>query len=893
VTHHTGDDRSAGNAPAAGAPPKTALWLADRLVDGRMRDAVVGDLTEAYGERVDALGPGRARRWFWRQALLAIAHFPARPRVPHTRGDGLMFGFVHDLSRAARTLRRVPTFTIACAITLGIGIGAATAIFSVADPVILRPLPYPSPERLFSAWERDDHGARSNLGFATIMDVRASATSLEQVAAVGGWAPTLIRDGSAEMLSGLRVSSNYFAAIGVQPAIGRGFAAEEDVQARNGVVIVSHAFWQTRLSGDSAVVGGTVDISGRGMLLAGVMPADYDDVLQPGTQIWRVLGYEASLPFACRTCRHLRMIARLRPNVTPAAALAELDVISARLVHDNPSDYPAAGFYLVQVQEDVTRAVRPALTALLVAVALLLIIATVNVGGLQLARALQRDEEFSIRTALGAGSGRLTRQLLAEGLVLAVVAGVTGWIFAIAGVGQLVHRLPASMPRLAAVHLDVRALGLALVTTLTTGIVIGLVPAWHARRRGLALSLRGARRAGGAPHRLRATLVVTEVALAVVLLAGAGLLARSLTRLLSVDAGVELATVATSLVQVNGARYADNAVVWAWQDQVVDAARAIPGVESAALASQLPLGGNVDSYGVQARDKPLANPALAPSADRYTVTTDFLRTMRIPMLDGRDFEAADNAPSAAPVAIISEALAKRIWPGERAVGKDVHLGEDARPWFTVIGVAGNVHHQGLDVGATLQIYMPTRRFFFADNAVDVVVRTAGDPSLVLSALRRAVTSADPATVVTRLATMREVVATSTAQRRLALTLFSAFAVIALLLAAAGIFGALAGTVAERRREIGLRSALGATPGGIVRLIVGQGAVLATTGITVGLVGALVGTRAIQGMLFGVGPRDVVTIAGVIVVIGIAAVAASAIPAWRAVRVDPITALRSE
>ena len=277
-------------------------------------------------------------------------------------------------------------------------------------------------------------------------------------------------------------------------------------------------------------------------------------------------------------------------------------------MRENPGDYPSTGFHLVQIQEDVTRRVRPALTALLVAVALLLVIATVNVGGLQLARALQREEEFSIRAALGAAGARLTRLLLAEGLILAAVAGVTGWLFAMAGLGQLVQRLPATMPRLAAVHLDMRVLAAALIATVTAGIAIGLVPAWHARRRGLALSLRGGRRVGGAPHRLRGALVVTEVALAVALLAGAGLLARSLSRLLSVDPGIELAPVATALVQVSGARYQENEPVWQWQDQVLDAARAIPGVESAALASQLPLGGNFDSYGVQAKDKPLVQP---------------------------------------------------------------------------------------------------------------------------------------------------------------------------------------------------------------------------------------------------------------------------------------------
>ena len=804
-----------------------------------------------------------------------------------------MTGFLDDLRRAARTLGRVPAFTLACAATLGLGIGASTAIFSVADPVILRPLPYPSPDQLYVLSQGTAPDLSTRLGFETIADVGEQSQTLESVAAIGGWGPTLVRDDRAEILTGLRVSASYFGLLGVDPALGRDFRPDEDDPDHNGVVILAHGLWSTRFGGDSAIVGGEITLGSRQMLVAGVLPASYDDVMQPGTQIWRVLGYARTLPYACRTCQHLQMIARRKAGSTEAAVQAELGVISSRMTQAHPTEYSSPGFAFEQIQHAVTRPVSGALMALLIAVALLLAIATVNVGGLQLARALQRDEEFAVRAALGAGRGRITRLLVAEGLVLAFLAAGCGWLVASLGTRALARRLPAGVPRAEAIHLDLRALGFGLLVTLAAGLTVGLIPTWHARRKALAGSLRTRSGLGRAPHRLRAALVVTEVALAVVLLAGAGLLARSLARLLSVDPGVHVASVATASVQVGGARYQSDTAVWAWQDRLIEQARVIPGVTSAALTSQLTLGGNFDSYGVQALDKPLDNPSLAPDADRYTVTTDFLRTMQIPILEGRDFLASDNAPNGAPVVIVSQSLARRIWPGESAIGKQVHLGEPSRPWYTVVGVAGDVHHRGLDVTDTRQIYLPTHRFFFSDAAVDLVVTTTGDPARILPDLRRAALAPDRLGVVTRLATMEDVLATSTAQRRLALTLFAAFAGIALLLATAGIVGALAGMVAERRREIGLRSALGATPGGIVRLVLGKGLLLAGLGAVAGIAGAFAGSRVIAGMLYGVNPRDATTLLGVAVVACLVGVASGAIPAWRAVRVDPMTALRSE
>ena len=875
------------------APPRLAIAIGETLIDRRVREPVLGDLIEAFhAERVPGLGAARARRWFWLQVLIAVVRFPVRPSFSFPEG-AFMTGFLDDLNGAMRTMRRAPTFTLLCAVTLGLGIGAATAIFSVADPVILRPLPYESPDRVYVVWGNDPEGQRDNLGFLTFADLTSSSTSFQSTAAIGTWTPVLTRDGRAEQLTGLRVSWSYFRTLGVHPALGADFTREDDAPSRNSVVILSHALWRSRFGGDSAVVGGSTTINGVQMRVAGVMPADYDDVLSPGAQIWRALGYDGTLPYACRDCHHLRMIARLKTGVTEAGALQEANGISARLVHDYPKSYPAAGFQMVGLQNEATRAVRPALGVLLAGVALLLLIATVNVSSLQFARALQRDEEFAVRVALGAGGARLVRQLVAEGLVLAGVAGVVALGIAELGLEALRARLPSSVPRLAAVHLDPRAFGLAALVTIAAGIAVGLTPAWHARRRGLALSLRGSGRVTGARHRIRGAMVVSEVAVAVVLLAGAGLLARSFLTLLAVNPGFDVARVATAQVQVSGPRYPDSTSIFAWQDRLLAAAQAIPGVQGAALVSQLPLGGSMDGYGVQALDKPLDNPELAPGADRYTVTTGFLKTMGVPVLEGRDFEAADNAVSGAPVAIVSQALARRIWGSESPIGKRVQSGGPTRPWYTVVGMAGDVHHRGLDIQETMQLYVPTRRWFFQDQQVDVVVRTTGDPARVLPALRQAVLEPDPQTVITRLSTMADVRALSTAQRSLVLTLFTVFAVVALLLAGAGLFGALAGAVVERRREIGLRSALGATPRDIVELVARQGLVLTGGGAAIGLIVALVSAGTIRALLFGVGPRDWMTIVSVAIVIGLVSVASSVVPAWRALRVDPIATLRAD
>jgi putative ABC transport system permease protein len=667
------------------------------------------------------------------------------------------------------------------------------------------------------------------------------------------------------------------------------------VPGSTNVVILSHALWKRRYGGDSSLVGRTISISGAPYTVAGVLPASFESVTAPDAQLWRVLGYDASLPYACRTCRHLRMFARLRAGVSPPQAASELTELSARLVQQYPKEYPAPGAVVQSLGDAALGSTRPALWAVLGASVLVLLIAAANVANLQLARAIRREEEFAIRSALGAGRGRLTAQLLAEGLVLAVIGGAAGLLVARMTLGALIGWLPPQMPRLPAIRLNGAALAVGAALTLLLGAVVGLVPALRDRREELGETLRGGKRlTGGRRHSARSGLVVAEVGLAMMLLVGAGLLGRSLVRLLEVDPGFEPAHLLTLQAQAAGPKYADSMAVFANHDRIREAVRQLPGVERVGTASQLPLGGNMDAFGVIAQDKPLANPELAPFADRYAVSPDFIAAMGIAIRRGRGFVDGDNSDAAPRVVIVGAALAAHIWPGENPIGKRLHIGGEASaPWRTVVGVAGDIHHRALDASDAGQIYIPERQWKFADNQVAVVVRTHGDPASLARAVRAAVQAVDSSQPITKLTTMEQVVSMSAAQRRLALLLFASFATVALVLAVAGIYGVLAGAVAERTREIGVRTALGATPGAILSMVLLQGARLTAAGLAIGLVGALALGRFLRSLLFGVDVTDPATLAVVSLVLGAVALGACLLPALRAVGVDPIAALRAD
>ena len=764
--------------------------------------------------------------------------------------------FLGDMRLGIRHLRRAPAFALTAITTLAVAIGATAAILSVIEPVLLRSLPYPSPGKLVFVWERDRDGSRDNVGFQTIRDIGAEARTIERWAAVGSWEPTL-GDDRPERVTGDRVSWSYFRLLGVQPMLGRDFLPEEDQPDRNGVVILSHGLWQRRYAGDSSIVGRQITIGSSKMLVAGVMPASFENVASPTAEIWRVLGYAPTQSFACRTCHHLRMVARIKPTVSFDAAASELDGILARLIKTYPIEYASVGATVVQMQTEVTRTYRASLLALAGAVLLVLLIAIANVVGLQVARAVRRDSEFAIRAALGAARGRLARQLLAEGFVLAIAGGVAGVVIAALALPTLIAQLPPQLPRLTSIHLDVGVLCGIGGVVLLLATVMAVVPS----RRGdgrLFDALRSGRRiATGAQHATRASLVVAEVALAAMLLGGAALvIARSVIRLLAVNPGFDTTHLLSLQVDAVGPRYSGDASVYAFHDRVRAAVSAVPGVASVAITSQLPLAGNFDRNGIVDADNPPANPELSPSGDRYVVTPDYLATMRIPVVAGRWFSSAEFADTNSHVALVSKALADRLWPGQNAIGHHIRMGEPTRPAKTIIGVTGNVKHTGLDAVTTQQFYIPERQWFYPDNSAVIVVRTTVPPAAVAAAVRRAVSSIDASLPIVRVATMDQLIVQTTAQRRLALVLFGAFALAALVLAAAGIYGVLAGSVAERTREIGLRVALGATPHEVLRLIIAQGARLGVVGLIVGLSAGAALAKYLRTFLFEIDDRAI-------------------------------------
>jgi putative ABC transport system permease protein len=882
---------------SAPGPPRLAVWLLETLLPAESRDVVVGDLVEAHEQRASQ---PRLVRWlrFWRETLGALAQLQHVPELasaftPYSQ-ESPMQAFLSDVRRAARTLARARGFTMLCVGSLAIAIGASTAIYSIVNPVVLRSLPYPDADALLTIYEREQDGAPSFTGYSTYEDLRRGTKSLAHAAALGYWQPTLFGEHDAERVTGQVVSWEFFRTIGVRPALGRDFLETEDTPDTRNVVILGHGLWSRRFGSDSSIIGTPIETDGGTRLVVGVMPASFESVLLPEAEIWRPLGYIATQPWACRTCRHLQFVARVRDGVTREQVDRELAAVMPRIVAEHPGDYPSDGVLTFGLQERVTEEARPILLTLFGAALLVLGIAAANVINLQLARAERRREEFAVRAALGGGRRVIGRQLLAEGLVLAVLGGVAGAILALLFLPGLVARMPADLPRLAAIRLDWQALAFTAAVALVIGIAVGLAPALGAGRARVFDGLRGGARAlGGGRHRLRGALVVAEVALALMLVVGAALLGRSLIGLLDVDPGFDARNLVTMEVQASGPAYETGEAVLANHDRIREAVRSLPGVADAALASQLPLGGNMDTYGIMARDKPLENPALAPSADRYTVSAEFLRAMRIPIVRGRGFTAAEAADSNVHVAIVSSSLARRIWPGENAVGKYIRLGDPDGPWREVIGIAGDIRHTGLDATQTMQVYIPERQWYWAQDVMVLVARTGGDPAAMVSAIREAVRNVDPLQPIAKIATMDQVIARSTAQRRLGLLLFAAFSAIALLLAFAGIYGVLAGSVAERTPEFGLRSAMGATPGAIVRLVLGQAGRLAAIGILLGTAGAFWLSRFVRALLFGIEPTDPVTGAVAIGAIAAISLAACLIPVRRAVRVDPMLALRSE
>jgi putative ABC transport system permease protein len=860
------------------------------LTDRPAADQDVADEVEHYLEQATAaqVARGLPRDEALRAARLELGGvINVREDVRGYGWENAVEAFVADLRYAGRRLRHAPGFTAVAVLTLALGIGGTTAIFSAVNPILFEPLPYPDAGRLAQLLEINTDGSRGGGTFGMYHGLVARARTFDAIAVLRPWQPALTGPAEPEVVEGQRVSAGYFRVLGVPPMLGRDFLPAEDQANGPNVVILGAALWRRRFAADRGIAGRAVTLDGAPYVVIGVMPEGFENVLAPAAQLWAPLQYDMAQGRAWG--HHLRTIGRLRPGIALDVASREINELGqAVLKEQHPETYGRdVVFRAASLQGEITRGVRPALFAILGAVLLVLVIACVNVTNLLLARGAQRRGEFALRAALGAGQGRLLRQLLTESLLLAAIGGVAGMGVALVGVRALVGLTPVGLPRASAigVHPAVFVFGLALTTLI--GLAFGSVPAVRASRSDPQEELHHAsRRAAGGHQRTRAALVVAEVALALVLLVGSGLLFRSLQRLFAVDAGFDAAHLITMQVQMSGSRFADSGAAIRFLDQALVAVRRVPGVTAAAFTSQLPLSGDRDEYGLRFE----AFPGEGDNGYRYAVSPGYIEAMRIPLRRGRTFGERDRANTPF-VALISEALARRRFPGTDPIGQ--RLGVGPTSGYTVVGVVGDVRQASLALSEPDAVYIPASQWPAGDRTMSLVARAGGPAATLAGPVREAIWSADKDQPVVRIATMDDLLAASTAERRFSLVLFEVFGLAALVLAAAGIYGVLAGGVAERVREIGVRSALGATRADILALVLRQGLALTALGVGIGLAAAAASSRAIAAMLFGVSPLDPATYLSVIALLVAVALIAASVPAWRAARVDPATTLRLE
>ena len=808
--------------------------------------------------------------------------------------------WVQDFHYALRQLRKNPGFAGTAILILGLGIGATTAIFSAVNPILFEPLPYPHASRIMMIWYAAADGSRIPQTFHTYRELAERNRSFDTIAVMKPWQPAFTGADQPERFDGQRVSDSYFRLLGVAPALGRDFEAADDVLHGPKVVIISNGVWRRQFGADYTMIGRDIKLDDDHYTVIGIMPAGFDNVLAPSAEFWSPLQYDKGdivSPQTREWGHHLRMVGRLKTGVSLLQARNDL----ARIAHTPVSEFPRPpwasldhGLIANSLSNDLASGVKPALVAISGAVLLVLLIACVNVTNLLLARGAERRGEFAMRAALGAGRWRLIRQLLTESLLLATLGGALAMMVAQFGVRALVALSPPELPRVDAIRLDGTVFVFALGISALIGLVGGLIPARQASRGDLHMGLQqsSARTAGG-QQLTRRTLVVTEFAIALVLLVSAGLLLRSLQRLFAIDPGFDAAQLLTMQVQESGHRFDDDSARARFFTQALEAVRQVPGVRSAAFTSQLPLSGDFESYGVQFAADPNDNTEVGL---RYAVSPGYFEAMRIPLRRGRLLDEHDGA--GAPLAVLlSESFARRKFPGQDPLGQRLRVGPDIgradRPWGTVVGVVGDVKQASLALSDSDAFYTSTTQYAWVDSVQSLVVRARGDAAANTSAIKNAIWSVDRDQPVVRVATMDSLLAKSEAERHFVLILFEAFGLVALVLAATGIYGVLSGSVTERMREIGVRVAVGATRGDILALVIRQGLMLTAVGIVIGLAGAMAASQALITLLFGVSGLDPATYFGVIVLLTGVSLIACGLPAWRAAQIDPATSLRAE
>lgn len=809
---------------------------------------------------------------------------------------------LHDIRFGYRMLRKAPGFTVVAVIVLALGIGANSAIFSVVNTVLLRPLPYPQPDRLVQIWHTPPQSSfpgltRFTVSPANYLDWVKQNHSFEQMAIYSFAGFNLTGQGEPESINATRVSSNFFSVLKTQPMAGRIFSPEEDFSGHGKVVVISHGFWQSHFGAGANVIGQTISLDGEPYTIVGIMPAKFafptssDPKFQ--TQMWTPIAW-SDQDRAVRGNHAYLVIGRLKLDADLQQAKAEMNTISSRLEQQYPADDKGWGATVIPLRDQMVGEVRSALMILLGAVGFVLLIACANVANLVLVKTLARQKEIAIRKALGASSTRVLRQILAETFMLSLCGGVLGLALAHFGVRLMVAFLAQRLPFAADISLDVPVLAFTLLVSLFTGVIAGVVPAFRATKTNLNESLKaglGRTDADSGGNRTRSVLVVSEIALSLVLLIGAGLMIRSLSRLHSVEPGMDSHNVALTDLQLSMVKYAKPVQQITFYDQLVQRLRTLPGVESASAIDILPLTNNGSTQPIAVEGRPMVPMAEQPEVAVRVIEPDFMRTMRIPLLQGRMLNAADTEDRPQAI-LISDAMAKRIWPGENPIGKRLTMTFFPAKVREVVGVVGNVKQDGLDVAEpAATLYLPMAQA--ARPFMTVVLRVAMRPGDLAPAIVNAVHEIDRDQPVNDVVTMDMVLADSISRQRFNMLLLGAFAGLALLLAAIGLYSVLAYSVRRRVREIGVRMALGAQRMDVIRMILGQGVRLTLIGVVIGVAVALVLTRLMASQLFQVSATDPLTFGGVAVMLVLVAMAACYIPARRAAKVDPMVALRYE
>jgi predicted permease len=799
---------------------------------------------------------------------------------------------VADLRYGFRLLRQAPGFTAVAILALALGIGANTAIFSTLDAVLLRPLPYADPDRVVMVWED-----ASSIGFAhntpapaNYVDWRDQNHAFTGIAAVRGRTRSVTGDGSAEQLLGYQATPNFFSVLGVAPVIGRAFTEDEDRDDAK-VVVIGYALWQRRYGGSSDIAGRKILLDGESFIIVGVMPRDF---------VFRNARRDFWLPMhvtpkwqAERGSHYLNCVARLKPGVTLAQANQELGAIAKRLRELYPDDNRDLGALATPIKEDVLGRMQTVLVVLMCAAGFVLLMACANLAGLLLTRAIGRKREIAIRAALGAGRMRLIRQMVTEGALLSLAGGALGLLFAAAGMKSLAGLVPLGLPATAKPVIDARLLLFSISLSLATGVIFALLPALQASRVSVNAALKQGGRSGADQRgkRTRDALVVLEVASALVLLTGAGLMIETMARLRAIDLGFRADHLLT-LRTPQGSLYDDAAKALQFQQRVLDQVRALPGVEGAAYASTLPFQsiGNTQGYRLEDVQKDVN---FSPDALYRAGTANYLQLLGVKLREGRFFNGSET-PTSQPVIIINETFARHYWPKQSALGHRISIDGMNVKWRTIIGVVEDVQERGYDLWMKPGFYIPTTQEVYQPSDSDyLAIRTKGDPLEPVSAIRRIVASVDPEVPVANVETMEDIIDRTVVDRQQQMMLLGAFAALALVLASIGLYGVLSYGVAQRGREIGLRIALGASPQNVVGMVVGHGLALTSAGIAIGLVGAWAATRSLKNLLYGVTATDPATFAEVAALLILITLLACWLPARRASKVDPITVLREE